>query len=416
MRAILMADVDLLFFGGIGTYVRASGESDAQAGDKANDAVRISGAEVRARVIGEGANLAMTQRGRVEYALRGGRLNTDAIDNSAGVNSSDLEVNIKIALGSLVRNGELDEASRVTFLAKMTNEVAALCLRNNYLQSLAISLAVRDGVGALPGHIALMELLEARGLLSRDVEFLPSNAALAARAEAGFALTRPELAVILAYAKNTLEADLLDLPVIDDLYLGSELYRYFPETLAERYPDSITNHRLRREVIATVLANAMLNRGGPSFVEDMVRTTSADAGQVATAYAAARDVYELIALNGAIDALDGKIAGAVQLDLYAVVRNLVIKETLWFLRNTSTENLGTLVALYRQGVLGRTAAHARAAAGRRGRRHREAHQGVCGSRRARGSRGGHRASPHAVLCDRRGSCRAAHAGERRRSK
>jgi glutamate dehydrogenase len=351
MRAILKADVDLLFFGGIGTYIRASSETDAQAGDKANDAVRITGAEVRAKAIGEGANLGMTQRGRVEYALRGGKLNTDAIDNSAGVNSSDLEVNIKIALGSLTRAGTLDEKARVSFLSSMTREVAALCLRNNYLQSLAISLSLRDGLAALPSHISLMHSLEHRGLLSRDVEFLPGDGALMARAETGQGLQRPELAVLLAYAKNTLETDLLDSPVLDDLYLGKELYRYFPEILANTYPDSITNHRLRREVIATVLANAMLNRGGPSFVDDMVRTTSADAGQVASAYAAARDVYGLIELNAQVDALDGKVPGEMQLALYAEVRNLVVKETLWFLRNTTaTEGLGAIIERYHDGV------------------------------------------------------------------
>ena len=352
MRAILKADVDLLFFGGIGTYIRASTETEAQAGDKANDAVRITGSDVRAKVIGEGANLAMTQRGRIEYALRGGKLNTDAIDNSAGVNSSDLEVNIKIALGSLTRAGTLDEKARVAFLASMTREVAALCLRNNYLQSLALSLAERDGLAALPSHISLMESLEARGLLSRDVEFLPTQRGAVARADTGTCADAAgacgaaglcqeharDRSAGLAGARRSLSRQGA-LPVLPG-DAGRDLSR-----------TRSSNHRLRREVIATVLANAMLNRGGPSFVDDMVRTTSADAGQVASAYAAARDVYGLMELNAEIDALDGKVTGELQLGLYAEVRNLVIKETLWFLRNTTgTEGLGTLIERYHEGV------------------------------------------------------------------
>ncbi|MEO6396114.1 MAG: NAD-glutamate dehydrogenase domain-containing protein, partial [Devosia sp.] len=216
MLSILKAQADLLWFGGIGTYVRASDETDAEAGDKANDAIRITAKDIRARVVGEGANLGVTQRARVEYAGLGGRINTDAIDNSAGVNSSDLEVNIKIALASVVRLGNLDFAGRNLVLAQMTPEVAALCLRNNYLQPLAISLAQRAGVSALPDHRAVLETLEKRGLLSRPVEFLPDDDGLEARAAAGRGLTRPELAVLLAYVKNALYADLLESKAPDD--------------------------------------------------------------------------------------------------------------------------------------------------------------------------------------------------------
>ncbi|MDB5562713.1 MAG: NAD-glutamate dehydrogenase, partial [Hyphomicrobiales bacterium] len=351
MRAILQADVDLLWFGGIGTYVRATTESDLQAGDRANDAIRITGAEISAKVVGEGANLAMTQRSRVEYALKGGRLNSDAIDNSAGVNSSDLEVNIKIALGTLVRNGTFTYEQRNTYLAGMTDEVAALCLRNNYLQTLALSVAQRRGLAEFPDHRTLIEALEQRGQLNRAVEFLPDDIALNERALAGKALTRPELAVLLAYAKNTVYADLLASPVPDDPYLGKELFRYFPETLATDYPETILGHRLRREVIATVLSNAMINRGGPAYVQEMVSATSADAGQVAAAYAAARDTYGLPDLNLRIDALDGRIGGETQLALYMDVQALLVRETLWFLRNESFEaGLSGLVTRYATGV------------------------------------------------------------------
>ena len=223
-----------------------------------------------------------------------------------------------------MRAGTLDEKARDAFLASMTARWRRSASATTTSRASRSRSPSATGSRRCPSHIALMEALEARGLLSRAVEFLPDErGAGRARRRPASGLTRPELAVLLAYAKNTLETDLLASPVLDDLYLGKELYRYFPEMLAETYPDSVANHRLRREVIATVLANAMLNRGGPSFVDDMVRTTSADAGQVASAYAAARDVYGLIELNAEIDALDGKVPGELQLALYAEVRNLL---------------------------------------------------------------------------------------------
>ncbi|WP_338723051.1 NAD-glutamate dehydrogenase [Devosia sp. XK-2] len=351
MKAILIADVDLLWFGGIGTYIKAADEDDSVVGDRANDAIRVTAADIRAKVVGEGANLGVTQRGRIAYALRGGRINSDAIDNSAGVNSSDLEVNIKIAMASVVASGQLAMAERNAFLASMTEEVAALCLRNNYLQTLAISLAERAGLAELPDHRVLMEDLEARGLLNRKVEFLPSDAVMDARATEGKGLTRPELAVILAYAKLTLFDDLLNGTAVDDPYLAGELFRYFPETLHKSYPEQVESHRLKREVIATVLANAMINRGGPAFVSELTAATSASAGEVALAYAAVRDAYGLSALNAEIDALDGALPGSVQLALYAQVEALLRQEALWFLRNGSvTEGLAELVARHREGV------------------------------------------------------------------
>ncbi|MCP8884176.1 NAD-glutamate dehydrogenase [Devosia sp. XJ19-1] len=352
MRAILMAQVDLLWFGGIGTYIKAADEDDAKVGDRANDLIRISADQVRAKVVGEGANLGVTQRGRVAYALNGGRINTDAIDNSAGVNSSDLEVNIKIALAPVVASGQLGMEDRNAFLATMTDEVAALCLRNNYLQTLAISLAERAGLAELPDHRVLIEGLEKRGLLNRAVEFLPADATLDARAAEGKALTRPELAVILAYAKLTLFDDLLGGTAIDDPYLAGELFRYFPETLHRAYPEAVETHRLKREVIATVLANAMINRGGPAFVSELTAATSASAGEVALAYAAVRDAYGLTSLNSAIDDLDGLVPGAVQLALYAQVEALLRQEALWFLRNGAvTGGLAGLVARHQAGVV-----------------------------------------------------------------
>ncbi|MCW5722113.1 MAG: NAD-glutamate dehydrogenase [Devosia sp.] len=351
MRAILTAPVDLLWFGGIGTYIKAPDEEDAAVGDRANDAIRVSGATVRAKVVGEGANLGVTQRGRIAFAQTGGRIDTDAIDNSAGVNSSDLEVNIKIALAPVVAAGQLDGEARKAFLASMTDEVAALCLRNNYLQTLALSLAQQAGVGELPSHRLLIETLEARGLLDRAVEYLPGEAALDARASEGKGLVRPELAVILAYAKLTLFDDLLAGEAIDNPYLADELFRYFPDTLNRTYPEAVEGHRLRREVIATVLANDMVNSGGPAFVSELTAATSASAGEVALAYAAVRDIYGLAALNAAIDGLDGLVPGAVQLTLYAQIAALLQRETLWFLRNGNVNSdVAALVERHREGA------------------------------------------------------------------
>ncbi|GHA34404.1 NAD-glutamate dehydrogenase [Devosia pacifica] len=352
MSAILSLNVDLLWFGGIGTYVRARSESNADVGDRANDAIRVSADKVRALVIGEGANLGITQRGRIEYALKGGRINTDAIDNSAGVNSSDLEVNIKIALRPVQEAGRLEDGQRNAFLAEMTEAVAQLCLRNNYLQSLAISLADRAGLSELPDLRDLMCTLEERGLLDRGVEFLPSEQEIDDRAANGQALTRPELAVLLAYAKLTYYADLLESDAPDDPYLTGEMLRYFPDQLAATYPDAVEHHRLRREVVATVLSNAIINRGGPAVVDELRAATSAGPGDVARAYVATRDTYGLTDLNSAIDALDGAISGTLQLELYAEVEALMRREALWFLRNAALAgDTRSIVARHREGVV-----------------------------------------------------------------
>ena len=351
IRAILKAPVDLLFFGGIGTYVRAAEESDEAAGDRANDAVRVSGAELRCRVIGEGANLGMTQRGRIEAALRGVRLNTDAIDNSAGVNTSDMEVNIKIALSIPLRDGRLAMAARNALLSEMTGEVAALVLRNNYLQTLSLSLAQRRGLEDFGFLQRLIQTLEARGLLDRAVEYLADDMQLAERRRRSQPFTRPELAVLLAYAKLALYDDLLESAVPDDPYLGRELGRYFPKAVAERFPDALEHHRLRREIIATALANSMINRGGPSLIVRIADQTGAAPAAIASAFAAVRDSYDMTALNQAIDGLDNRVAGKVQLDLYAAVQDLLLDRIIWFLRNVDlSKGLAEVVSHYRDGI------------------------------------------------------------------
>jgi glutamate dehydrogenase len=351
MNAILKTPVDLLFFGGIGTYVRASSETDAAVGDRANDAIRVTGAELRCKVVGEGANLGMTQRGRVEAALRGVRLNTDAIDNSAGVNTSDIEVNIKIALSRPVRDGRLTKDARNALLAAMTDEVAALVLRNNYQQTLSLSLAERRGLEDLGFEQRLMQTLEASGELDRAVEFLPDDMELVERRRRSQALTRPELAVLLAYAKLSLNHHLLESSVPDDPYLGRELGRYFPQAVTEKFSDAIEHHRLRREIIATQLANSMINRGGPSLLVRIADQTGASPARIAAAFAAVRDSYDMPALNGEIDKLDNRIPGKLQLDLYTAVQDLLLDRLVWFLRNVDlTQGLAAIVEHYRAGI------------------------------------------------------------------
>jgi glutamate dehydrogenase len=357
MRGILKADVDLLFFGGIGTYVRASTEADEAVGDRANDALRVTGVDLRCKVVGEGANLGMTQRGRVEAAIRGVRLNTDAIDNSAGVNTSDVEVNIKIAFSQPLHAGKLTIEQRNDLLAEMTGEVARLVLRNNYLQPLALSLAQRRGLEDLGFQQRLMQTLEAHGQLDRTVEFLPDDMALSDRRKRNAPLTRPEIAVLLAYAKLTLYGELLDSRVPDDPYLGRELGRYFPKEMSEAFPDALQAHRLRREIIATQLANSMINRGGPTLMVRIADQTGAGAEAIAFAFTAVRDSYGMPALNEEINALDNRVPGKLQLSLYAAVEDLLLDRLVWFLRNVDLkQGLAKVVTHYRDGIAQVTAA------------------------------------------------------------
>lgn len=351
MKAILRSHADLLWFGGIGTYVRANDETDLEVGDRANDAIRITVDELNVKVIGEGANLGVTQKTRIAFNLRGGRCNSDAIDNSAGVNSSDVEVNIKIALGAAVREGKLDIPARNVLLEEMTEEVAALVLRNNYLQTLAISLDQRRGMEDFGYQVRFMQGLEARGLLNRAVEELPDNAALLDREQKAIPLTRAEIGVLLAYAKLTLYDDLLASNVPDDPYLSKELVRYFPSQMQTGYADEIEGHRLRREIIATMLANSMINRGGPTFLTRVIDQTGAAAPDVVRAFAAVRDGFDLLALNQKIDALDTKIPGAVQLSLYQAVQEVVLTQTTWFHRNIDfSDGLSDVVSRFRRAV------------------------------------------------------------------
>jgi len=316
MTAILKAPVDLLWFGGIGTYIRGLNETDAEVGDRANDPIRIVADDVRAKVIGEGANLGVTQRGRIAFGLKGGRCNSDAIDNSAGVNSSDVEVNIKIALASAMRDERLTRAKRNVLLASMTDEVGHLVLRNNYLQSLAISLTEKQGAANRAPLTRLMDRLEAAGQLNRKVETLPDDRTLAERYQAGKPLTRPEIGVLLSYAKLVLFDELVHTSLPDEPYFEPTLTGYFPAKMQKAYADDIRSHRLRREIIATILANEVINRGGPAFVTTLTDGTGFGPADAVKAAVIARDGYGLQALYAGVDALDNVVSGSVQNDLY----------------------------------------------------------------------------------------------------
>ncbi len=351
MSIILRAPIDLLWFGGIGTYVRASHESDADAGDRGNDAIRVTADDVRAKAIGEGANLGFTQQGRIAFNKAGGRSNSDAIDNSAGVNSSDVEVNIKIALASAMKSKKLSRSKRDTLLESMTEEVAELVLRNNYLQTLSISLTERRGMEDLAHQQQMMQQLERRNLLDRDVEDLPDDAQIAEQMQAEQPLTRAEIGVLLAYAKIVALDDLVATDVPDDDYLERELVRYFPEKMRDKYAKEIETHQLRREIIGTVLANSMINRGGATFVSRVQNRTGAKLETVARAYVAVRDAFDMQAINEQIDRLDTKIAGDLQLELYQIIQERVIEQTVWFVRyGDFSRGIGAVVKAYGDAV------------------------------------------------------------------
>jgi glutamate dehydrogenase len=351
MSAILKAPVDLLWNGGIGTYVKAAGESNNDVGDRANNALRINGRDLRCKVVGEGGNLGMTQLGRIEAAHAGVLLNTDFIDNSAGVDTSDHEVNIKILLNDAVARGSLDYDSRNRLLAAMTGEVEQLVLRDNYLQNQAISVMERMSVQRLGAEQHFVRTLESQGLLDRQIEYLPSDAEFAERKARGLGLTRPELSILLSYSKIVLFQQLLDSDVPEDPYLAKELVRYFPKPLQEDYREAMERHRLRREIIATAITNSTVNRMGATFVMRMQEDTGAGPGEIAKAYTIAREVLEARALWGAIESLDGKVHGSAQIDALLVIWYLLRHATRWLLTVPGARlDIAAAVSRYAPGV------------------------------------------------------------------
>jgi glutamate dehydrogenase len=347
ISAILKARAELLYLGGIGTYVKARHEGHGDVGDKANDAVRVNGADLRVQVVGEGANLGLTQAGRIEFALRGGRIETDAIDNSAGVDSSDHEVNIKILTGALERTGVLTRKARDKLLRSMIDEVARHVLAHNYDQTLALSLLEMDSAGELEPHARFMARLESEGRLDRAVEGLPDATVIAERAQAGRGLTRPELAVLLAYGKLELAHQVVDSPAIDEPFFEDLLEGYFPKPL-RKYDEAIRRHRLRREIIATVVSNDAVNRCGPSFPSRLMAAAACDSRAFVVGYEAAKAVLDLPALWSAVAALDGRIPAAAQMKLFRRLVAALRGQTFWLARRAarSGATVGGLVARY----------------------------------------------------------------------
>ena len=351
IHALLKARADLLWFGGIGTYIKAQSQSNMDVGDRANDAVRVNGKEVKALVVGEGANLGVTQLGRIEYAKSGGRIDTDAIDNSAGVDTSDHEVNLKILFSGPYRRGEMDSQKRDAVLANMSDEVAALVLADNYDQTLALSVAEASAARDLDADARFIRELESRGKLDRAVEFLPSDAEIATLAHDGKGLTRPELAVLLAYAKLDLDAEILASALPDDPALTSWLAAYFPAQAASQFAAELPHHRLKREIISTGLANRIVNLAGPVFAARMKEMSGASGAEVARAFVVAEGAFGLEGLKKRVDALDGKIPAALQTRLYSEIAETLRRLGPWFLGHVGgRDDLAAAVALYRAGV------------------------------------------------------------------
>jgi glutamate dehydrogenase len=332
IRALLRAPVDLLWNGGIGTYVKASDESHAAVGDKANDGVRVSADELRCRVLGEGGNLGLTQHARIEYALGSGRVNTDAIDNSAGVDCSDREVNIKILLDAAVSRGDLTERQRNDLLGQMTDSVAELVLRDNYEQTETLSLAEKQAAGMVDVHRRFLRRLEQTHKLDRELEALPTDDELAERKRDHLGLTRPELATLLSYSKIHLYSALLESDVPEDPHLSAELGRYFPDPLPERFGEWTPQHRLRREIAATQIVNNMLHGGGTTFAFRLHEETGAPASEIARAYAVARDIFQMRPQWAEIEALDNRVSADVQIGMLLQGRRLIERGSRWLLR------------------------------------------------------------------------------------
>jgi glutamate dehydrogenase len=351
ISAILRAPVDLLWNGGIGTYVKAETESNAEVGDRANDGLRVNGRELRCKMVGEGGNLGFTQRGRIEYALNGGLIYTDAIDNSAGVDCSDHEVNIKILLDGVVASGELTTKQRNDLLGSMTDEVARLVLAHNHAQTLALVMARKQSAGMANVHARYIDALETEGWLDRQLEFLPTDRQIAERQLDGTGLTAPEFAVLIAYTKNANVAELVrsDLPD-DDLFVG-DLVGYFPIPLRERFRQAIVNHPLRRDIIATVVVNQMVNLSGISFDHRMTEDTGASLVDVMRAWIVSREVFGYPRLWAEIDALDATVALETQLDLFLDCRRMVERGALWVLRHRRPPfGLAETVAYLKPGI------------------------------------------------------------------
>ncbi|QNE77010.1 NAD-glutamate dehydrogenase [Streptomyces finlayi] len=351
MQNILKADVDLLWNGGIGTYIKSSSESNTDVGDKANDAIRVNGEDLRAKVVGEGGNLGATQLGRIEFARNGGRINTDAIDNSAGVDTSDHEVNIKILLNGLVRDGDMTVKQRNKLLAEMTDEVGQLVLRNNYAQNTALANASAQAPSLLHAQQRFMRRLGRDGHLDRALEFLPNDRQIRELLNSGKGLSQPELSVLLAYTKITAADELISTSLPDDPHLQKLVHAYFPQQLRERYPDAIDGHALRREIITTVLVNDTVNTGGSTFLHRLREETGASIEEIVRAQAAAREIFGLAEVWDAVEALDNQVDADVLTRIRLHSRRLVERGSRWLLGNRPQPvRIAETIEFFRDGV------------------------------------------------------------------
>ncbi|MFJ6453864.1 NAD-glutamate dehydrogenase [Paenarthrobacter sp. NPDC091669] len=350
LQAILKAPVDLLYNGGIGTYIKSSTESHADAGDRANDSIRITGNQVRARVVVEGGNLGVTQAGRVEAALAGVLINTDAIDNSAGVDCSDHEVNIKILVDQSIRAGELPAAERTAFLEALTDEIAELVLTDNVAQNVLLLTDRRFPPASFPNYERLMQFLEGRGELDRELEFLPSTQALAERISQGKGLTSPELSVLAAYAKNTLASSIRRSPLLKDRYLAKFLNGYFPGPVVKRLGEGIEQHPLREDIIATVLANDVINIGGVTAVFRLMEETSVDEAAAVKAYVIASELFGLRDLSVGLVHLCADLPAEKWSRIYLDIRRVLDRAMRWFLQYDHQRPIEECISLYRPVV------------------------------------------------------------------
>jgi glutamate dehydrogenase len=351
VAAILRAPVDVLWNGGIGTYVKASAESNAEVGDRSNDGLRINGSELRCRIIGEGGNLGLTQRSRIEYALNGGLVNTDAIDNSAGVDCSDHEVNIKILLGTVMAEGKMTIDQRNEVLSMMTDEVAQLVLDDNRSQTLTLAIARRQALPMVNVHARYLHVLESEGWLNRALESLPTDKQIAERQSAGLGLSTPEFAIVLAYTKSVNMTEMVRTEFPDDPYLEPDLVRYFPTLLQQRFQPEILGHRLRREIIATQIANQMVNLSGISFDNRMTEDTGAGVVDVMRAWVAARDIFNFQAMWDQIESLPNHVKLDTQLEMFLEARRMVERGALWLLRHRRPPlDIPSVVAEFRPGI------------------------------------------------------------------
>lgn len=351
IHALLLCRVELLFFGGIGTYVKSRHQSHGDVGDRANDALRVDGHQLRAEVVGEGANLGMTQAGRIEYALQGGRCFTDFIDNSAGVDCSDHEVNLKILLGEVERAGDMTRKQRNDLLAQMTDEVASLVLRDNYLQTQSLTVTHHIGHRLTDRLARFMRALERAQQLDRALEYLPDEESLSQRTRTKVSFTRPELAVLLSYSKNSLYEALLGSDVPEQPFLDQDLMAYFPRPIQDRFAEQARHHQLRREIIATVVANDVINRVGITFVYEACELTGASPANVTKAYVVAREVLQMRPLWSAIEKLDDRLIAPVQASMLIDCGRAITSFTMWLLHSYgSTLEIAAGIEDFESGV------------------------------------------------------------------